>query len=310
MNKITTEYQNYIFTQVNDRDRLLIQHDINKPHFLTVLQRVLDEFGLAEQLQIAKARREKIRILDFGCGEGMFLHDVAEVLEGRGLLEAAELNGIDNDQTAIATADDCSKLSRPPRPYLNFYMHDATRPLEECAALLKNGQAKFDFIFAILVIEHLPQARQHVEKMYNALNPGGILYLCDFVSQEGGEIGWVLPHPAMTEIGRILNTIWNSKNGGSIVALEQSKWLQEIVGAVVEMSAHETILGGDTKPGMDALRNFLMGVRNASTFLISRGIITQGQLDEMLTILYRELNRTSQGRTYHTDTLAHKPIVS
>ena len=309
MPNVATFYRDYIFANSNDRTRLKLQHDISRPHFLEIIEQVMNDYGLAERLEKAKTRGEKVRILDFGCGEGMFLHDLAEILEKRGLLEAADLNGIDNDRAAIMTADEYCQISQPPRPYLHFFVHDGTHPLEDCLGLPQDDRLEFDFIFAILVLEHLPDARQHLERLYRNLKPGGVIYLSDFVAQEGGDYGWVLPHPVMLPIGRILNQVWLNKNNGEVIALEIAGWLRQLGAEKVQATPNLAVMGGDTKAGMDMFRNFLLGIRNACPFLIARNIITQAQLDEMLETLYRELTRESTGRTGHMDILALKPLA-
>src|SRR5262249_48073709 len=137
----------------------------------------------------------KAKILDAGCGLGLFLHDLAEIIEGRFGPTAADFYGIDVDQVAIVAATDFAKISKPPHPYLNFYLHDVTLPLEKCRGLFLDKQYKFDFIRAHGLIEYLPNARQHVERLYQALKPGGVIYLGDVLFKRGPD-GWIAPHPA------------------------------------------------------------------------------------------------------------------
>ncbi len=91
------DYRDYLFPSNSEMEanRLFIYHSVSKPGVTEALNHILDEYGLAAKLQAAKANGSKVRVLNFGCSEGLFLHDLAEKLEKRGLLEAADLNGID-----------------------------------------------------------------------------------------------------------------------------------------------------------------------------------------------------------------------
>src|SRR5438105_4389333 len=103
MSKHQDDYRDYLFTSPSEGERLTIQHEHFKPSVLAAFNRLLDQYGLAERLTQAKATKTKLRLLNFGCGEGLYLHDLAQVLEARGLLEGAELNGLDINPASVAT---------------------------------------------------------------------------------------------------------------------------------------------------------------------------------------------------------------
>ncbi len=302
-------FRNYIFVEADDNNRLILQHEILKPNFEHILAKVLDEYGLAEKLHKAKTTGEKVRILDFGCAEGLYLHDVAAVLEERGLLEAADLNGIDINPGAIATADEFSKISKPARPGLNFYVHDGKQPLESCLGLQKNGAAQFDFIYAMVVMEHFSEARQHVERLYGSLKPGGVIYLRDYVLDEGPE-GWLVPHPALIPFSKVFTGHLRSINPGVNVTIDQAGWLREIGAELIHTELDIIPIGGETKRGMDMLRNSIMITRNAGPMLIAKGVMTQAAFDALMATLFKEINRDSIGQASHIDTLARKPLGS
>ena len=78
------QLREYIFAETDDRDRLLIQYQAYKPSFERVLAQVLDEYSLAQRLQAAldnSAVPATVRILDVGCGEGLYLQKIAATLE-------------------------------------------------------------------------------------------------------------------------------------------------------------------------------------------------------------------------------------
>lgn len=298
--------RDYIFAEADDGVRLMLQHEVYKPSVHRIFERVLDEYKLAELLEKAKSSGERLRVLDFGCGEGLYLHDLAALLEARGLLEAAELNGIDINPSAVTTAEQFSKLSKPPRPYLNFYLHDGTRPLEDCQGLRLAGEARFDFIFAIMVIEHMAEARRQVERLYEALKPSGVLYLRDIVLEEGPE-GWIAPHPVWNVFRQAFWSSVPSVKEGLEVATEQAEWLRE-AGAQQVAALRDVIpLGGESDRGQKMLRNYILIIRNSGPRLVSRGLLTQAQYDEILNTLFRELTRQSVGQAGFVDTLACKP---
>lgn len=318
------EYQNYVFAQSNDRERLMLQYQVFKPSFIAAIEKVLDEYGLAQRLQQVTAtttdakgdagsisNANKVRLMDVGCGEGLFLSEVAALLEARGLLAAADLNGVDLDSGAIATAREFSRVSKPPRPYLNFYVHDATRPFAAQLNLAMGNKLEFDFIMALALVEHLPDARPQVERLYDSLRPGGVIYLRDVVvagADKDAEDGWLAPHPAMTPIYRHFFAYMQSKNPDVEVAKAQAGWLRERGAEMVQTTTLPFIAGGDSQTGMLMLRNWFMGLRNSSPALVKQGLISQAEVYQTIQTLFRELNASAKGRSVLVDTFARKPL--
>jgi len=170
-----TDYREYVLGMVDDRQRQERQHHHQKGGFVRIIEQVLEEYELAPRLAAAKTgQRAKLKILDVGCGEGLYLHDIAQVMEGRGLAQTASLYGIDINQAMIETAIDYTRLIKPPRPYLTFYLHDIRQPLQSQPGLLADGQPHFDFIYARIVLSLVSQARDNLERLYASLAPGGV----------------------------------------------------------------------------------------------------------------------------------------
>jgi 2-polyprenyl-3-methyl-5-hydroxy-6-metoxy-1,4-benzoquinol methylase len=301
------DYRHYVFAEANDRERLQIQHDAFKPKVLDNFKHILDNYGLDQQLKLAKAQGRQLRILDFGCGEGMYLHDMAEILEKRDLLGAAELSGIDVDPSAIATADDFCKISKPPRHYLKFYVHDGTFPLHTCPGLLQDGHARFDFVYAMVVMEHLPNARHHIEHLYHSLVPGGVLYLRDILIQEGPQ-AQIFAHPRMVTFGRAMLTTIAKVNNGIEVSTAQPGWLRELGAEHIQDALDLVPIGGDTKQGMLMMRNNIMAIRNSKPHLLASGMMTEAQFDALFDTIYKEFNRETRGQLALVDTIARKPL--
>ena len=80
-----------------------------------------------------------LKILEIGCGSGVFLSELKQGLSIEGLLNLCELYGVDIDQKAIRKSVD---------PDLNLFSASA----EEFS---KNNSCKFDMIIHFELIEHL-----------------------------------------------------------------------------------------------------------------------------------------------------------
>ncbi len=305
----------YVFADdMDDRARLAVQHAGMKPYVVEHMQHALDEYKLAERFaQFTNTPKNAVkpaRVLDFGCGEGLFLHDFAELLEARGLLAGVELNGIDKNRVAIITAEEYAQSSKPPRPYLNFYVHDGQNPLEQCTLLRRESEPQptsFDFIYASLVIEHLPQARQHVEKLYKALKPGGVIYFysCDLVRLHAEFEHF---HPTFRFFGQAVTKMIMTVNPGLNVGYEEATWLQEAGAENVQANYVATVVGGGTKFGRLLLKDMVMVARGTGRILVQRGVITQAKFDQMMSDLYSQLTGEKQGQGWFIETMARKPL--
>jgi SAM-dependent methyltransferase len=104
------------------------------------------------------------RCLEVGSGNGSIAHWLAERVGPTG--------------TVIATDIDPS-LMRPPVGNLEIRQHDIVT--DELPA------GHFDLVHARLVLLHLPQRQQVVERIFHALKPGGYLLIEDF------DVTWQLP---------------------------------------------------------------------------------------------------------------------
>lgn len=309
------EYKEYVFSKGQDeRERLVTQFKCYRPSLVEQFNRVLDEYGLATRLQAANPKH-KVKILDLGCGEGLALQTVAEILERRGLLQNADLYGIDADKTAIATAEKFKLQAKPPRPYLHFLVHDATVPLSKCLGLyfefstdeLVDGEPKFDFIFSSLVFEHIPNARQCLEKIYEqSLKPGGVIFIRDTVLTEG-EIGWVLAHQAMRPFVETGLNYMRIANDGVDVSQVTVDWLREFGASQVQAFSTILPIGGESEIGLNMLRNSYLFVRNVGPLLVNKNLVAQEMYDHAMKQLFDELGPHCVGQSGLTDTIAKKP---
>jgi SAM-dependent methyltransferase len=328
-------YRNLIFSETDDRQRLRQHYIAIRPLIMRQFERVLDEFGLAQRLRAASIAQtgpgqRQVAILDFGCNEGWYLQDFAAMLEQRGLSNAAELFGIDNNPQAISTAEEFNKVVIPARPYLHFYTHDGRNPMEECSGLSSHpscgtsnttdeltskgekhpgGQPQFDFIFALLVLEHIQEVRPILERLYREnLKPGGVIYLFEseieltHYSLNAGRF-----HPTLSYvISRVLEMI-ALNNQGANVSREQAGWLSGMGAERVTTQVDGLDIGGSSEAGMAMLRGFVMATQNMGPGLVKKGLLAQDEFDKMMSSLYQELSQEVQGQMSFVHTLARKP---
>jgi SAM-dependent methyltransferase len=293
---------------ISDTERLEAVHRIYQPIFLKIVKKVLNTYGLGQSLMRAKAAGQKLHILDVGCAEGLYLHDVAQVLEEQQLLEAAAFLGIDIDPNVIAVAEEYSRLSRPPRPYLHFYVHDATQPFEDAMAFKAFGHNRFDFIYCIYTLEILPNARQQLERFYNALNPGGTIYLHSQAIKKGPE-GWLSIHPILEIFDNWMFDNIASVNPGLDVPYQAADWLREM--GAIQLNSNPVTLTyeGNTEQGRSLLRHAILFVRNSlAPAMIEKGALTQAQFDNLWATFSKELGPHLQGQTTLVNTFARKPL--
>ena len=301
-----SNYQDYIFAQLSDSERQQAQFKAFRPSFMTIIERLLNEYGLSEMLKAAQTESRQVRILQVGCGEGFYLHALAEQLERQGLLSGAELNGIDNDTAMIGVAYDYSRLSQPARPYLNFYVHNPLEPLETALGLLRQGEARFDFIFMIGAATKFGQVPQLVKTLFEALRPGGIILSRDLVLKEGPE-GWHNSYRSTHELVRLLFGLMLKQTGGVEVALQMADWFKEIGSLDVQALTLRMSTGGDTEEGKNYMRQSVISLYNARSVLLALKLITPEQFDKAMRDLYAEVTRDKVGFMTYIDTLGRRP---
>lgn len=98
-----------------------------------------------------KYKDKRLHCLDIACGKGAFTQQL-----------------IDLSEKFIIDCNDLDKENLS-NGYRSFYNIDLNTKFE-----FKN---KYDFIFAIEIIEHLENPFQFIKQMKKQLNPGGIIFL-------------------------------------------------------------------------------------------------------------------------------------
>lgn len=299
-------FQSYVFGAADEQELISLYHQAYRDDFSRVIEKILDEYGLAERLKAAKSAGQPALILDVGCAEGIYLHTLAQILEKKDLLSSANLNGIDLNPTFVADAETFCKISKPPRPYLQFYLHDANQPLENCPSLRLQNKPKFDLIYALRFASLVPNARPIVEQLYKALKPGGILYLYDVVAKPGEE-GWIAP-PPMSPLVQAIFAYFAALNGGVNVAAEEANWLKEAGAEMIQTGTKRHATGTGTQEAIQFLRFWVMTFHSAGPMLVKKGFLSEAQFEGAMAKTYRELNPNTRGQLTFGYTLARKPL--
>jgi hypothetical protein len=313
-NQTNQQFRDSLPRDASQSERIAMTFAGYRVMFLETIKQVLDNYGLAQKLEIAKQQGYRLRILQLNCAEGLFLHELARLLEERGLLEGVDLYGITEDPTQIATADEYRKLSKPPRPYLNFYLHNLHQPLEQCIGLYEElkteGHVQFDLIFgANETLISLKDAQMVVNQLYqNNVKPGGLLFFTDFIFREGPD-GWLAPHPILAETTRATALLVESYNPGVEVALAMTEWLREL--GAVEVLDFKTKIewGGLTEIGRSFLYTNLLFVKTIGPEFVKAGLLQQAQYDKFIWVMYHELTQQHIGQMTFNTMIARKLLT-
>jgi SAM-dependent methyltransferase len=294
----------YLYSHLDDRERQVFHHRVFRAQFWAILQQIFDTYGLGERFKTTTDR--KLKILDVGCGVGLYLRTVAEALVAHDWLNSASLYGIDNNELAIRTAIEYNQQSKPRFDNLDFYVHNILWPLEDCPGLYLDGQRQFDFIFATNVMQYIPDAHQQLKKLYHALTPGGVLYLFDLVLHHG-EDGCLLP-PSLEKIGHHYFDFLAKLNGGIDISIALPDWLHELGATQVQTTPYIQPVGGKEESGKLYLRELVMVTSNVGPSLVTHGLLTQAEFEATMARAFRELDPNSTGQVTYINTIARKPL--
>jgi SAM-dependent methyltransferase len=300
-----TSAQKYLYSVVDEEQRNLMQYNVLKPKTCEVLGEVLENYDLRERLEAAKQTGTQVLILEAGSGSGYFLQDFADLLHQHDLLQAANLNGVDIDMRYINSALQLNKKSAA-WANINYYQHDITKPFEQNYSLHLEKKLQFDCICATLLMQYLPDAQQHILRLYQYLKPGGVLYLCDSYMWYGGAKGWLAPTPGLEKFG-LGTTLVRNINGGKIIAEETAPWLRE-AGAEQVQTWFDLIQANEDNPAsLDVLRYYIALVRSVTPVLLQVGMINQAEHDDILASVF-EIRKTSRAQLPFIHTVARKPL--
>ena len=297
-----------VYHQGGNAETISLNYKVHEAQLRLHLHELLDDWGLAARLQEAIAQGQKLKLLNISCSEGLYLHYVAEILESRGLLAGADLYGIDSNVQMIATADEYHKVSKPPRPYLKFFLHDYQQPLSANPALQRFAKTSFDVIlFGIYFMAFTPNSKTILQRIYTEnLNQQGLLSFREIIVHLG-EDSFIVPHEVMTKYYESFSSVLINSNNGERADLETGHWLKEWGAEPVKQYGDTIPLGGPTQEGQLMLKHSLATARFVIPNLIAAGLLPQGFLDHMMQVLYTELTPQMVGQEVHNTFIAQKP---
>lgn len=152
-------HSNYFFERnLDDRQRLARQFVLLREDFNLWFDQALRLGGLS-----ADPARADWPVLDAGCGEGQYAHEIVR------RYPRADLTGFDADAAAVAVAASAAPAGTRTR----FVVHDARQPLP--AGLIPEGG--FQAAVAWMVLLYLPDKRAALAHLAAAVAPGGVLML-------------------------------------------------------------------------------------------------------------------------------------
>jgi SAM-dependent methyltransferase len=291
------DYNSYIFGAASDVERLVLQQNLFVPSFTDTMTCLLHEYGLIERFAGGGGR-----ILDFGCAHGRYV-EVLQKLLANFRFAGTRIDGLDLNAEAINYARNRVTSGNSRVVFAHF---DGTRPLAECAELNDEGTIGYDYIYALLVLEHFAEPQVQLSRLYHYLKPGGVIYLRDFVMDEGMS-GWSSPHPAAREVSARLFGAIPSVRAGFSVAEEQAGWLKNLGAQRVATIRERVTVGGPQPHGAAMLRLWLQTIGNGGRYLVTHGFLDQRDLDAVLSTLSVELTEHHAGHVTYCTTLARRP---
>ncbi|MGE5486523.1 MAG: class I SAM-dependent methyltransferase [bacterium] len=111
---------------------------------------------LASMISV-RNRRTDLQILDFGGGDGTISVELAKILLGRGTRKI-HIDLVDYAEATNADLPEAVTLHRQ-------------------QALPGNPAPEYDFVLASAILEHLPDPRTDLIRLFSAIRPGGRLYV-------------------------------------------------------------------------------------------------------------------------------------
>jgi SAM-dependent methyltransferase len=270
-----------------DRDRLYRQYELFRDDFNAWFDRALALSNLATDPETATWR-----VLDVGCGEGLFAREI-HVRYPR-----AQVVGFDRDPEAIATATTAFGRRGNPR----FYVHDALAPLPAEFEPDVPGDGRFDIVFAHVVLMHLRDPATALRHLAAALKPGGAIYLRDCPTDPVA-----FPHPGLAPLyaaameGLCRTAVPN-------FARQHTEYLTAAGFTQIESGTTVYAVGGPTAAGQQMLRNVVSGLQAARAGLVEHLRLLNGaEFDAYVQRYTTESSAEMLGEIEEVNTIARKP---
>ncbi len=287
---------------LSDRKRLALQVNLYASTFKRALGQAIDKFGLRAALQDPTAT---FRVLDLGCGEGLYIPVVNDWLKEQGAKARIKLIGVDREPLAIATGT--AYLAALGLTNAELYTHDLTRPWSEFNDLdMSQPENHFDLIYASVVFMHLPDVSQIVQSTFELLKPGGAFYTKDMTWLDGG---MNYPSPTLTELSEIVRPIILGRLREDF-ASQHKPFLEKAGFEGVESFEDSYPIGGQTEGGRRMLEIFLLGQHALRPLFIQLGLMDGAEYDRRIAQEFQEITPQLEGRLTMVNTVARRPILN
>jgi SAM-dependent methyltransferase len=290
----------YLFTDsLDDRRRLTIQVKLYTPAFKESIARALAKSNgrLRQRLHDPQAT---FRVLDLGCGEGLYLPVLTECLREQGARARIELVGLDKDVVAVATGQDYLWKLGMNNAWL--YTHDFTKPFSQFTA---QGRAlgKFDLAYTSVVLMHLPGAV--LPPVLQAIR--GELLLPDgvFFSKD---MSWVTdthyPSRIFIQMRDLMAQTMLKLTGGVDFASSHHEFLEAAGFSEIESFHDSHPIGGPSEAGRMMLNNILLAQYAVRMAWVKAGFFTEQAFDQMLSQEFKEISPEIEGKITLRNTIA------
>ncbi len=298
-NRIAPKQTYILADSFDDRRRLVIQAKVYSAAFKKAIGLALDKFELRAKLQDPNAT---FRVLDLGCGEGLYIPILTEFLAEQGARAKLGIVGLDRDVNAITTAQE----------YLNalgiqnaqVYVHDLTQPFNQLVDInLSNPENHFDLVVASVVLMHLRGVRRVLDNIYQVVKPGGAFYTKDMIWGSGMEY----PSPTFTYLSKVSSAKMLELIGDNF-AEHHHEYLSAAGFEGLESFEDTYPVGGQSEVGRQMLENFLLGQHAVRGMVIQLGIMTGDEYDKQLVQEFREISLDLEGHITLVNTVARRPL--
>ena len=207
--------------------------------------------------------------LDAGCGPGETMRALAARVGPEG-----QVVGLDADRRLVSSTQ--AALSGEGLRHCRVAVHDLTDP-----ALVPGGP--YDLVLIRLVLFHLPQRDAVLRRLWQAVRPGGVLIVQDYVL---GTITAVPDDPAVHSAVELLTDAFTVAGCDVNLGLRLAELFRS--NGVGEPDGHDLACRVD--PVVDGASMLERTCRSVLPGAVARGVITSDRAEQVL----RDLRRTAE----------------
>jgi 2-polyprenyl-3-methyl-5-hydroxy-6-metoxy-1,4-benzoquinol methylase len=297
---------------MDERKRLSLQLKIYTPAFKQAIRLCLDKFDLRTRLENPQAT---FRILDLGCGEGLYFPILAELLSEEGARAKIEMVGLDRDAHAIEVGQDYVWTLGLHNVRLG--VHDFTKPFSNLDWLKPNqnpaltseeatlSDRGFDLVYTSVVLMHqsVPVLNSLLRNIHaELLKPGGAFFTKDMSWTQGASY----PLPAFNILVGVVGA-GLSKVLGVDFALHQPEYLREAGFADIETFEDTYPIGGKSQNGRFMLNNIILSHHAGRDGILKMGLIGAQEFDAAVEEEFKQVSPNLEGQLTLQNTVARRP---